>query len=38
VSPDDKRFVFLRETAADERNELIMVQNWTQEMKGRARK
>jgi Tol biopolymer transport system component len=38
VSPDDKRFLFLRETAPNERNELIVVQNWTQEMKGRARK
>jgi len=38
VSPDDKRFLFLRETAPDERNELIVVQNWTQEMKERARK
>ena len=38
VSPDDKRFLFLRETAPNERNELIEVQNWTQEMKSRARK
>jgi eukaryotic-like serine/threonine-protein kinase len=38
VSPDDKRFLFLRETAPNERNELIVVQNWTQEMKERARK
>jgi hypothetical protein len=38
VSPDDKRFLFLRETAPNERNELIVVQNWTQEMKDRARK
>jgi hypothetical protein len=38
VSPDDKRFLFLRETAPNERNELIVVQNWTQDMKGRARK
>ncbi len=38
VSPDDKRFLFLRETTPDERNELIVVQNWTQEMKRRARK
>jgi Tol biopolymer transport system component len=38
VSPDDKRFVFLRETSPNERNELIVVQNWTQEMEGRARK
>jgi hypothetical protein len=38
VSPDDKRFLFLRETAPNERNEIIVVQNWTQEMKDRARK
>jgi serine/threonine-protein kinase len=38
VSPDDKRFLLLRETAPNERNELIVVQNWTQEMKARARK
>jgi serine/threonine-protein kinase len=35
VSPDDKRFLLLRETAPNERNELIVVQNWTQEMKNR---
>ena len=38
VSPDDKRFLLLRETAPNERNELIVVQNWTQEMKDRGRK
>jgi len=38
VSPDDKRFLFLRETAQNERNELIVVQNWTEELKARARK
>ncbi len=38
VSPDDKRFLLLRETAPNERNELIVVQNWTEEMKARARK
>ena len=38
VSPDDKRFLLLRETAPNERNELIVVQNWTQEMKHRERK
>jgi serine/threonine-protein kinase len=38
VSPDDKRFLFLRETALNERNELIVVQNWTEEMKARAKK
>jgi eukaryotic-like serine/threonine-protein kinase len=38
VSPDDKRFLLLRETAPNERNELIVVQNWSEEMKARARK
>ena len=38
VSPDDKRFLLLRETAPNERNELIVVQNWTEEMKARARR
>ena len=38
ISPDDKRFLFLRETTPNERNELIVVQNWVDEMKGRARR
>jgi tRNA A-37 threonylcarbamoyl transferase component Bud32 len=38
VSPDDKRFLMLRETTPTDRNELIVVQNWVQEMKARARK
>jgi hypothetical protein len=38
VSPDDKRFLLLRETAANDRNELIVVQNWTEDLKRRARK
>jgi serine/threonine-protein kinase len=38
VSPDDKRFLFLRETAPNDRSELIVVQNWTEELKARARK
>jgi serine/threonine-protein kinase len=37
VSPDDRRFLLLRETAPDERNELIVVQNWAEEMKVRAK-
>jgi serine/threonine-protein kinase len=36
VSPDDKRFLLLRATASTERNELIVVQNWTAEMAARA--
>jgi serine/threonine-protein kinase len=38
VSPDDKRFVFLRETTPSERTELIVVQHWTEELKQRVRK
>ena len=36
VSPDGKRFLLLRETTPTERNELIVVENWTGEMKARA--
>jgi hypothetical protein len=36
VSPDDKRFVMLRETSANERSEFIVVQNWTRELDARA--
>jgi serine/threonine-protein kinase len=38
VSPDDKRFLFLRETSPNERSEMIVVQNWTEELKQRSRK
>jgi serine/threonine-protein kinase len=38
VHPDGKRFLMLRETTPTERNELIMVQNWVEEMRARARK
>lgn len=38
VSPDDRRFLMIRETAPTERNELVFTENWTQEMKARARK
>ncbi len=37
VGPDDKRFLFLRETAPNQRSELIMVQNWSRELKERSR-
>jgi Tol biopolymer transport system component len=37
VSPDGKRFLLLRETTPTDRNELIVVQNWVEEMKARAR-
>ena len=36
VSPDDKRLLMLRETTPTDRNELIVVQNWVEEMKARA--
>ena len=38
VSPDGSSFLMLRETSASERNELIVVQNWVEEMRARARK
>jgi eukaryotic-like serine/threonine-protein kinase len=38
VSPDDRRFLLLQETAPSERNELILTENWIHEMKARARK
>jgi hypothetical protein len=38
ISPDDKRFLMLRETTPTDRNELIVVQNWVEEMKARARR
>jgi eukaryotic-like serine/threonine-protein kinase len=37
VSPDGKQFLMLRETSPSERNELIVVQNWVQEMRARSR-
>jgi hypothetical protein len=36
VSPDGKQFLMLRETTPTDRNELIVVQNWVEEMKARA--
>jgi eukaryotic-like serine/threonine-protein kinase len=36
VSPDGKQFLMLRETSPSERNELIVVQNWVQEMRARS--
>jgi serine/threonine protein kinase len=38
VSPDDRRFIMLRETTPTVRNELIFTENWIEEMKARARK
>jgi serine/threonine-protein kinase len=36
VHPDGQRFLMLRETTPTDRNELIVVQNWVEEMKARA--
>jgi tRNA A-37 threonylcarbamoyl transferase component Bud32/dipeptidyl aminopeptidase/acylaminoacyl peptidase len=38
VSPDGRSFVFLRETTPTDRNELIVVQNWVDEMRARAKR
>jgi len=38
LSPDDRRFVMLRETSANERSEFIVVENWTSELRARARR
>jgi hypothetical protein len=38
VSPDDSRFVMLRETSANERSEFIVVQNWSQELRARTKR
>ena len=37
VHPDRKRFLMLRETTPTDRNELVVVQNWVEEMRARAR-
>jgi hypothetical protein len=38
VSPDDRRFVMLRETSANERSEFIVVENWTTELRARTKR
>jgi len=38
VSPDDRRFVMLRETSANERSQFIVVENWTQELRARTKR
>jgi hypothetical protein len=38
VSPDDRRFLMLRETTPTERNKLILTENWIEEMRAPARK
>jgi hypothetical protein len=37
VHPDGTRFLMLRETTPADRNELIVVQNWVEEMRARTR-
>jgi Tol biopolymer transport system component len=36
VSPDDRRFVMLREGEATQQSELVLAENWLQELKARA--
>jgi hypothetical protein len=36
VSPDDRRFVMLREGEAVQQSELIVAENWLQELKAKA--
>ena len=36
IAPDDKRFVMIRSTAAGMETEVILVQNWFQELKARS--
>jgi eukaryotic-like serine/threonine-protein kinase len=36
VSPDDRRFLMLREGALSQQSELILTENWAQELKARA--
>jgi serine/threonine-protein kinase len=38
VSPDDRRFVMIRGVASAEESELIVTENWFEELKQRARK
>ncbi len=38
VSPDDKRFVMLREGEPSQQSELILAENWIQELTARGRK
>ena len=38
VSPDDRRFVMLRETSANERSEFIVVEGWTSELRARTKR
>jgi hypothetical protein len=37
VSPDDRRFLMVREGAPSQQSELIFTENWFQELKARTR-
>jgi hypothetical protein len=37
VSPDDRRFLMLREGPLSQQSELILTENWAQELKARTR-
>jgi len=36
ISPDDRRFLMVREGAPSQQSELILTENWLQELKARA--
>ncbi len=38
VSPDDRRFIMVREGAPSQVSELILTENWLQELKVRTRR
>jgi hypothetical protein len=38
VSPDDRRFLMVREGAPSQVSELILTENWLQELKVRTRR
>ena len=38
MSPDDKRFLMVREGEASQQSELIVAENWLQQLKGHAEK
>jgi hypothetical protein len=37
VTPDDRRFLMVREGAPSQQSELILTENWFQELKARTR-
>jgi len=38
VSPDDKRFLMVREGETSQQSELIVAENWLEQLKGHAEK